>query len=163
MVLKSYVHELVAREKLINDKIKDAKNDEEVRQLNTTFKPVATYGCDKCLRAIEGVYLCVSACMCVCMYVCLYTYNRNMATRYLFVLYVPYTLLTNHVVETRWGLGALGLALQVNSKGTPCYRLVVLAVESGAGPSSKLLVLSVAPLPSDLKSSVSWPIFKAAY
>ena len=125
------LHELVAREKLINDKIKDAKNDEKVRQLNTTVKPVATYDCDKFLRAIEGVYLCVSTCMCVCVHT-IVAWQHVTFLSYMCLMVAP--LLTNHVVKTRWGLGALGFALQVNSKGTPCYISVVLAVESGAGP-----------------------------
>ena len=78
------LHDLEARERLITDKLKDAKNDEEVKLLNATVKPVATYGCDKCLRTIEGVRVCVCvracvrACVCVgaytvvcgCMYAC---------------------------------------------------------------------------------------------
>ena len=63
------LHDLEAREKLINDKIKDAKNDEEVKQLNASVKPVATYGCDKCFRTIEGV--CVSVCICVSVCMCM--------------------------------------------------------------------------------------------
>ena len=66
------LQDLEAREKLINDKIKDAKNDEEVKQLNATVKPVATYSCDKCFRIIEGVCVCVRVCVCahVCVHVC---------------------------------------------------------------------------------------------
>ena len=66
------LHDLEARERLITDKLKDAKNDEEVKLLNATVKPVATYGCDKCLRTIEGVRVCVCACVCVraCVCVC---------------------------------------------------------------------------------------------
>ena len=57
--VQEQLHDLETRERLITDKLKDAKNDEEVKQLNAAVKPVATYGCDKCLRIIEGM----------CMYV----------------------------------------------------------------------------------------------
>ena len=55
--VQEQLHDLETRERLITDKLKDAKNDEEVKQLNAAVKPVATYGCDQCLRVIEGMYM----------------------------------------------------------------------------------------------------------
>jgi len=67
------LRDLEAREKLINDKIKDAKNDEEIKQLNTVVKSSVTYSCDKCFRIIKGMY--VHMCTCICTYVYVYVHK----------------------------------------------------------------------------------------
>ena len=46
--------ELEARLKLIREKMEDAKNDEEVKQLSTAVKSTVMYACDQCMRSIEG-------------------------------------------------------------------------------------------------------------
>lgn len=47
--------ELEVRLKLIREKIEDAKNEEEVKELSTAVKSTVMYACDQCMRAIEGM------------------------------------------------------------------------------------------------------------
>jgi len=46
--------ELETRLKVIREKMEDAKNDKEVKQLSAAVKSSVMYACDQCMRAIEG-------------------------------------------------------------------------------------------------------------
>ena len=80
-----------------------------------------------CVRVCVSVYACIHGWVCAC--------NTSFASFVMWLMVAPPD--SNHVVETRWGQGALTLVLQANSKGTSCTHVIhpeegdVLAPRSG--------------------------------
>ena len=68
--------------------------------------------------------VCVCACVRACVRVCVCGRHGNTSLACLVVWQMAAPPDSNRVVETRWGQGALALALQANSEGTPCIHII---------------------------------------
>ena len=75
--------------------------------------------------------MCACVCVCVCVRVCVCPCcqpprgghgNTSLACLVVWPMAAPPD--SNRVVETRWGQGALALALQANSEGTSCIHII---------------------------------------